>query len=153
MNFVMDWRKNQHFSHSKPLVFFRVDSTLKTGRSLVRVKSRLTIFDANTTNYISQLTTHNFTSKHMGIQKPGISVYFFLLNPIFLAMTTIGMKLWIGSKLVDRANCPKALLRTAHPGIEITNSEPSPRQEFTVNVPPCFSTTIWQAIDNPNPVP
>ncbi len=152
MNFVMDWRKNQHFSHSKPLVFFRVDSTLKTGRSPVRVKSRLTIFDANTTNYVSQFKTHNFTSKRIGIQKPGISVCFFLLNPIFLAMTTIGRKLWIGSRLVDRANCPKALL-ISHPGIEITNSEPCPRAEFTVNVPPCFSTTIWWAIDNPNPVP
>ena len=50
-------------------------------------------------------------------------------------------------------NCAKDLLRTAHTGIQITNSEPCPREEFTVNVPPCFSTTIWWAIDNPNPVP
>ena len=58
-----------------------------------------------------------------------------------------------GYRLVDSANCAKDLLRTAHTGIEIPNSEPCPREEFTVNVPPCFSTTIWWAIDNPNPVP
>ena len=57
------------------------------------------------------------------------------------------------SQLRGGANCPKALLRAAHTGIQITNSEPCPREEFTVKVPPCFSTTIWWAIDNPNPVP
>lgn len=149
----MDWRKNQKFSHSKPLVLFRVDSRLKTGRSPVRIKSRLTVLDANRTNYVSQLTTHNFSSKRMGIEKPGISLCFFLLNPRFLMMTMISMKLRIGCRSVDGADCPKDLLRTAHPGIEIKNSEPCPREEFTANVPPCFSTTIWRDIDNPNPVP
>lgn len=38
-------------------------------------------------------------------------------------------------------------------GSLMRNSEPSPSAEFTSRVPPCFSTTICRAIDNPNPVP